>query len=156
MRKKVVTTLCLVREQDRILLGMKKRGFGAGRWNGFGGKLHKGESIEDNAKRELEEEACIVAEVFDKRGILEFVFENGDYVEVHVFSVAVYKGEPKETEEMAPKFFSIRQIPYDHMWPDDKYWLPKFLENKYFKGRFNFHDMNTITDYWLEEVKSLS
>lgn len=22
------------------MLGMKKRGFGAGRWNGFGGKFH--------------------------------------------------------------------------------------------------------------------
>jgi 8-oxo-dGTP diphosphatase/2-hydroxy-dATP diphosphatase len=35
---------------------MKKRGFGKGKWNGFGGKVEEGECIEDSAIRELEEE----------------------------------------------------------------------------------------------------
>jgi 8-oxo-dGTP diphosphatase/2-hydroxy-dATP diphosphatase len=30
---------------------MKKRGFGVGRWNGFGGKVEKQETILDEAKR---------------------------------------------------------------------------------------------------------
>jgi len=42
-------------EQDRILLGMKKRGFGAGWWNGFGGKVQQGETIEEAAKRSTKE-----------------------------------------------------------------------------------------------------
>ena len=46
-------TLLFVVESDRVLLGMKKRGFGAGRWNGFGGKVDKGETIEEAAKRYL-------------------------------------------------------------------------------------------------------
>ena len=52
MLKKVLT-LVLVRDvpQRRILLGMKKRGFGAGKWNGFGGKLEPGESVQEAAKR---------------------------------------------------------------------------------------------------------
>lgn len=44
-------TLVLVLQSQRVLLGMKKRGFGAGRWNGFGGKVQDGETIEDGAKR---------------------------------------------------------------------------------------------------------
>lgn len=44
-------TLVLVLQPQRVLLGMKKRGFGAGRWNGFGGKVQEGETIEDGAKR---------------------------------------------------------------------------------------------------------
>ena len=40
----------------RVLLGMKKRGFGAGMWNGFGGKVELGETVEEGARRELEEE----------------------------------------------------------------------------------------------------
>lgn len=44
-------TLVLVLQPQRVLLGMKKRGFGAGRWNGFGGKVQDGETIEDGAKR---------------------------------------------------------------------------------------------------------
>ena len=44
-------TLLFVIESDRVLLGMKKRGFGAGRWNGFGGKVDRDETIEEAAKR---------------------------------------------------------------------------------------------------------
>jgi len=34
---------------------MKKRGFGAGRYNGFGGKVEPGETILQGAQRELQE-----------------------------------------------------------------------------------------------------
>jgi len=52
-----VMTLVLVTNGNysRILLGMKKRGLGIGKWNGFGGKLEPGESIEAAAARELHE-----------------------------------------------------------------------------------------------------
>jgi len=40
-----------VRRERAILLGYKKRGFGAGKWNGFGGKVEIGETVEDAAKR---------------------------------------------------------------------------------------------------------
>lgn len=46
-------TLVFVIEKSRILLGFKKRGFGVGRWNGFGGKVEKQESIEEAAKRRV-------------------------------------------------------------------------------------------------------
>ena len=44
-------TLLFVLRPGQVLLGMKKRGFGKGRWNGFGGKVHQGESIEKAAIR---------------------------------------------------------------------------------------------------------
>jgi 8-oxo-dGTP diphosphatase / 2-hydroxy-dATP diphosphatase len=34
-----------------VLLGMKKRGFGAGKYNGFGGKIEENESNLDGAIR---------------------------------------------------------------------------------------------------------
>ncbi|XP_061212981.1 oxidized purine nucleoside triphosphate hydrolase isoform X2 [Neopsephotus bourkii] len=43
-------TLVLVVQPQRVLLGLKKRGFGAGLWNGFGGKVQPGESIEEAAR----------------------------------------------------------------------------------------------------------
>jgi len=46
-----ILTLAFVRRHGEILLGYKKRGFGAGKWNGFGGKVEAGETIEDAAKR---------------------------------------------------------------------------------------------------------
>jgi hypothetical protein len=44
-------TLAFVREAGRILLGYKKRGFGCGRWNGFGGKVNPGETEHEGAVR---------------------------------------------------------------------------------------------------------
>ena len=38
-RKRKILTLVFLREGTRVLLGMKKRGFGVGKWNGFGGKV---------------------------------------------------------------------------------------------------------------------
>ena len=43
--KKKVLTLVYIRDEENILLGLKKRGFGTGKWNGFGGKVQPGESI---------------------------------------------------------------------------------------------------------------
>ena len=54
------TTLCFpVDPAGRLLLGCKKRGFGAGKWNGFGGKLEGKETFRACAVREVREEAGI-------------------------------------------------------------------------------------------------
>ncbi|XP_078221898.1 uncharacterized protein LOC118150622 [Callithrix jacchus] len=53
-----LSTLVLVLQPQQVLLGMKKRGFGAGRWNGFGGKVQEGETTEEGAKR-VNEIVCV-------------------------------------------------------------------------------------------------
>ena len=148
-----VLTLCIIQQGDRVLLGMKKRGFGKGRWNGFGGKVQEGETIAEAAKRELKEEAGIVTEDLQERGILEFTFQNNpELLEVRVFYVSHFTGEPVETEEMRPQWFSAGEIPFEHMWPDDKLWLPLFLEGKRFKGTFLFQGMDTLLSHELQEL----
>ncbi len=57
-----------------VLLGMKKRGFGQGKWNGFGGKVEPGETVEAAALRELEEESCVRAAGAELRGKITFTF----------------------------------------------------------------------------------
>ncbi|MCX6755437.1 MAG: 8-oxo-dGTP diphosphatase [Candidatus Nomurabacteria bacterium] len=159
---KKVLTLCMVLKDNQILLGMKKRGFGAGRWNGFGGKLEESEIVEDGALRELEEEVGIKASAMKKVGILDFSFENDPKIlEVHIFKVLDYTGEPTESEEMRPQWFSFENIPFDQMWSDDIFWLPLLLKNKLFKGNFLF-DRPSDAEYSakiinqnLEEVLSL-
>jgi len=149
--KKKVLTLAFVHDDKRVLLGMKKRGFGAGRWNGFGGKVMPEETIEQAAAREFQEETGMRAKSLTLWGHLTFIFE-GDPVEldVHVFS-AIGEGNPIETEEMAPQWFAHSDIPLDAMWPDDRYWLPLLLAGKSFEGRFVFADHNTITEYFVTE-----
>ena len=46
-----ILTLLFVLSPGKVLLGMKKRGFGMGRWNGFGGKVHSDETVEEGAIR---------------------------------------------------------------------------------------------------------
>ena len=145
---KKIMTLCIVHQHPRVLLGMKKRGLGAGRWNGFGGKLEKGEAIEDAAIRECREEAGIIVEKLDKLGVIDFIFSEGkESQEVHFFKIHEFKSEPTESEEMKPRWFEVSEIPFMQMWPDDRYWMPMFLKNNKFKGRFVFDENNKIMDY---------
>lgn len=132
-------TLCVPVKGNQVLLGMKKRGFGAGRWNGFGGKVEEGETIEQAARRELAEEVGIQDGRLQKTGVLEFIFESGSKdLEVHVFKLSDFIDEPIETEEMRPEWFPTDGIPFAQMWSDDEYWFPLFLENKTFRGKFMF------------------
>ncbi|NTW14329.1 MAG: NUDIX domain-containing protein [Candidatus Moranbacteria bacterium] len=153
IRTKKILTLCLATDGRRVLLGMKKRGFGANRWNGFGGKLEPDESIVDAAKREMLEESGVRITSLERVGIHEFEFrENPEILEVHVFRVDSFEGEPVETEEMRPQWFSFDDIPYAEMWPDDAYWLPMFLAGKKFRGYFLFGEGDSILEKRLEEV----
>lgn len=154
---KKLLTLCLAVKDGQVLLGMKKRGFGAGRWNGFGGKVEPGETIEEGAKREMSEECGVAITTMEKVGIHEFEFEKerGTILEVHVFRVDVWSGEPEETEEMRPEWFAFSDIPYDTMWPDDRYWLPLFLDGKKFRTKFLFGESDSVLEQSIEETETL-
>ncbi|OGG60284.1 hypothetical protein A3C89_00805 [Candidatus Kaiserbacteria bacterium RIFCSPHIGHO2_02_FULL_50_50] len=147
-------TLCIIHEHPRVLLGMKKRGFGEGRWNGFGGKVDAGETIEDAARREVLEECGVSVGELKKRGVLEFSFERNpeEILEVHIFKAEHFEGTPEETEEMKPEWFTVASIPYTEMWPDDIHWMPLFFAGKCFKGSFHFGEGDTILKSALEEI----
>ena len=152
-KTKKVLTLCIVHKHPRVLLGMKKRAFGQGRWNGFGGKVEEGETIEEATKRECLEEAGIrVKEIFPL-GVINFEFQdNPEILEVHISKAKEFEGEPQESDEMKPQWFDTLEIPFKSMWPDDCYWLPLFLKDKKFQGRFLFDDKHTILDYDLRTL----
>ena len=148
-----ILTLCIVQKGDKVLLGMKKRGFGKRKWNGFGGKLKEGEGLLEATKREVLEEAGISLKKFAEQGVLEFEFlGNPEILEVHIFKALNFEGKPQETGEMRPQWFSVKKIPFESMWPDDRYWYPLFLAGKRFKGRFLFKDQGTIQEYSLKEL----
>lgn len=150
---KKVTTLCLVTANSQILLGYKKRGFGLNRWNGFGGKVENNESITDAARRELLEECGIQAHNLEQRGVLNFRFEDyPEELEVHLFQITEYSGEPTETEEMRPQWFYSNELPFDKMWPDDRFWFPYFLEGKDFEAVFLFKDYDHLLEYNIKEI----
>lgn len=148
---KKLLTLVVIHQEGRVLLGMKKKGFGEGLWNGFGGKVEPGEQIEDAAIREVNEEACITPTSIRRQGILEFHVQGEENIlEVHIFSATYFSGTPQETEEMRPEWFPVDSIPYDEMWPDDRYWLPELLKGENFTGVFTFETNGALVDHTLK------
>ena len=149
-------TLCIIHQHPKILLGMKKRGFGAGRWNGFGGKVSENETIEQAAKREVFEEANIKPGELQKMGVINFSWkEKPDVLEVNIFKADSFAGIPTESEEMRPEWFDAKEIPFSKMWQDDIYWMPLFLENKKFRGKFVFDNQDNILEKELIEVQEI-
>lgn len=145
--EKKIFTLCVIHQHPKVLLGFKKRGFGKGRWNGFGGKVNTGEEIEDAVKREVYEEAGVFVENLEKAGIIEFSFRGKpEVLEVHIFRAPNFAGSPMETEEMRPEWFLIDNMPFKEMWSADRYWYPLFFENKKFAGKVFFDESDNVLE----------
>jgi len=128
----------------RILLAMKKVRFGAGKYNGTGGGVEAGETPAQAAVREAQEETGVRVELSDLEpmGTIEFSFEGKPDWSRHVylFRSSVWSGIPTESDEMKPEWFDFDKIPYEKMWIDDKFWLPKIIDGKKIKAKFHFNN----------------
>lgn len=136
---------------------MKKRGFGEGRWNGVGGKVEEGESVEQAMVRETQEEIGITPTTYEKVADIRFdEFFKGEptIMHVHIFTATNWTGEPTESEEMAPKWFKESEVPYEQMWADDPYWLPQVLEGKKISADFKLDEQDAIISHDIKEVSS--
>lgn len=144
-------------EVTEVCLAMKKRGFGVGRWNGSGGKCEPNELVEDAARRETEEEILVTPCELVKSAELEFRFPHqSDWDQlVTVFLVSDWEGEPGESEEMSPKWFDVSDIPFDDMWPDDPYWLPRVLAGETLRARFVFAEGDEVAEQDIRVVSNL-
>lgn len=147
----ILATLMFVVRDGEILLIRKKRGIGAGKVNGPGGKFEPGETALQCVLREVREELHIDVTDAREMGVLHFSFRCGSIPEIkcHVFMASAFRGVPAETPEAAPFWTSVDEIPYDRMWQDDRYWLPAMLEGKRFQAFFTF-DGDRMLDYSLE------
>jgi 8-oxo-dGTP diphosphatase len=133
-------TLLFVKDGERLLLMHKKRGHGAGRINGPGGKLEPGERPVDCAIRETLEETGITALNPELRGIFKFVDLKAPQWLGYIFVATRYEGAPMETEEGLPFWCALPEIPYARMWEDDRHWLPRVLAGERLEGEFLFDD----------------
>jgi len=99
--KKMETTLCLLRRNEEILLAMKKRGFGEGKYNGVGGKIEGTETPEATMLRETKEEIGVTPIQYEKVGVVSFdEFYKDEKVNLifHLYMVTEWEGTPAESE----------------------------------------------------------
>lgn len=154
-------TLCFVLEcgpPEQVLLGYKKGGFGAGKIDGFGGKVEPGETIAEAAARELLEESSITAaaDQLEYVALLDFSFPNRPEWSqlVHAFVARQWTGTPAESDEMIPRWYVLNDIPFAGMWGDSPHWLPLVLAGRRLRARIVFQEDNETVGQARLEVLS--
>ena len=136
----MLATLMFIVRDGQVLLIEKKRGLGAGKINGPGGKIEPGETPLQAVIRETQEELCITPHAPRKLGELWFSMSDHPDILCHVFRAENFSGTPTETAEAIPLWAAVDAIPYHRMWADDRQWLPLLLDSQAFLGRFIFAD----------------
>lgn len=122
------TTIVFPINEAGVILGMKKRGFGKGWWNGFGGKLKDGESYDQAAIRETFEESHLSIKKLVHVANLHFYFDGTLSVVSRAYISDEFDGGIIETDEMKPRQFSFNNLPYESMWPADRFWIPHIFD----------------------------
>ncbi len=151
-----------------VLLGLGKKGYNKGLWNGYGGKVDAGDAgIRHTAVRELEEEAGLAVRQEDLQyhGYMTFLWESevpglgvhtAREVVVHMYSAPVWQGEPRESEAMStPSWFSVMELPFSSMPPDTTGWLPLVFAAKKFIGTARYNSAREVIACEVRSVDTL-
>lgn len=158
MNNPLHTTWMILKNENQVLLGHKKRGFGKGNLNGVGGKVDPGETIEQAAVRETLEEVEVKVLEFEKVGTVifdELIYnKKRGQVVMHCLVASKWEGEPKETDEIIPEWFDADKIPYEKMWIDDEFWLPQVLTGKKIEARFKYNDDYEIVEQNVKVIEN--
>ncbi len=128
-----------------VLLGRRKKlGFGTGKVVGLGGHVEPDETPVQAAARETAEESGLIVAVGDLREIANVTFrfpvKPAWDMQVAVFVGDRFSGDARETEEIAPRWYPIDDLPVQNMWDDNQYWLPQALAGQRIQAEFVFAD----------------
>lgn len=153
------TTLCLCIQNGALLLATKKTGFGAGKLNAAGGKVKPGESPRQAVVRELKEEFGLRAKAEDLHyaALLHFFFDGTLVTSCHVYTVKIWRGNPKETEEMGDyEWHHHTCLPSHRMWSGDKFWMPYVFRGEQIEASIMFNAEGSVVKQHHIEKKVLA
>jgi 8-oxo-dGTP diphosphatase len=133
--------------RDEVLLGRKKKGLGLGKYVAPGGKVEPGEEIPEAMAREVLEEVGLAVAVGDlaPRGVLTYLFPHRPTwsQQSSVFVTRTWSGHERESDELAPEWFAVDELPLHSMWDDAKHWLPAALAGERVEATFSFGPDNS-------------
>ncbi len=136
-----LNTLCFLVDvpSQEICLAEKKVGCGAGKLNGYGGKI---ESSDKNMRQAMlretrEETRGTLVKAATRLALIDFYFldkpENNRRVGVYI--ATRWKNEPQESKEMGPPlWYPFSGVPYGKMWSSDQQWLKRILDGESVKS----------------------
>ncbi len=148
-----LATLCYIRKNDSTLMlhrVKKKNDYHEGKWNGLGGKFELGETPEECAIREIEEESGLIVKKLKLKGFITFpMFDEKDDWYVFVFVVDKFEGKLIDSPEGNLKWIPDKELLDINLWDGDKYFIPWLDSDKFFSAKFNY-DGKEFVDYSVE------
>lgn len=126
----IVGTLAFIRDWERVLMvhrTFKEGDENKGKWNGIGGKVEFGESVDEGMRREIMEETGLNVIEMSLRGTI--VWQDFGPKKEHwlafVFIVDKFSGRPFDaSDEGRLSWIDIGSIPSLPMWKGDALFLP--------------------------------
>lgn len=147
-----LTTIVFPVREGKIFLANKKRGFGKGFLNGYGGKQQLDDAtIEDTAIREMHEEGGVLAakESLEKVAVIDFFKGGKELFQSHVFFCHAWEGVFQETEEMeAAEEHYLSRMPYERMWASDRVWVPLICSGKKIRATSYYNEEMTKQEHF--------
>ena len=141
--KKTNSTLMLHRVK-------KENDYHEGKWNGLGGKFDPGESPEECAIREIEEESGLKVKSVKMKGFITFpLFDGKEDWYVFLFTADDFEGNLIESPEGNLAWISNDKLTKLNLWDGDKYFIPWLFKDKFFSAKFNYKDGKYI-DYQVD------
>lgn len=135
-------TLCYVRSQGNTLMIhriKKPNDMHAGKWNGLGGKLEPGESPEECARREIEEESGLKVNSLQWKGLLTFPqFANQEDWYAFVFVAEAADGNLITSAEGDLRWIANDDLLSLNLWEGDRIFLPWLDKPGYFSAKFTY------------------
>ena len=139
-------TLCYVTDKrtDSTLMihrVKKENDYHEGKWNGLGGKFEQGESPEECAIREIEEECGLKVTSVAMRGFITFpMFDGKEDWYVFIFIADEYTGELLDSPEGNLAWIKNDKLTELNLWDGDNVFIPWLFEDKFFSAKFDYAD----------------
>jgi len=141
-----LATLCYVinnRNCSTLMIYRNKKlnDYHEGKWNGLGGKFESGESPEECAIREIEEESGLRVKAIKMKGFITFpLFDGKDDWYVFLFTVDEFEGELIDSPEGHLEWIPNEKLTEISLWDGDKIFIPWLFGDKFFSAKFNYAD----------------
>lgn len=139
-----LATLCYVRNEGKTLMVhriKKANDMHQGKWNGLGGKLDPGETPEECARREIEEESGLRVTDLDYKGLITFpAFSEEEDWYTFIFVAENFTGELIDSPEGTLAWIEDSALLDLNLWEGDRIFLKWLDEPAIFSAKFVYQD----------------